>query len=831
MNASFSLSLRKYAAVVAVSAAALAGSGITLDAATVRALAADTVSISAVQGTGETSPISGQEIITSGVVTAAYPTGGLRGYYIQTPGARSTDGSSDGVFVYSAATVDQVKVGDYVQVTGTVGEYQGQTQITVKDGGVKQLVKATVDAITPIIQALPEDPAARESLEGMLVQPSGDITVTDNYSTNRYGEIGLVNGTEPLKTATDVVAPGAEAVAYEAENAKKEFLLDDGATVDYTRGGSDTPVAYLGGSNPLRAGASVSFTHPVVLSYSFGYWRLQPTTAVNGSTDPAALPATWNNTRTAAPAAVGGEQSIASFNVLNYFSTTGDSLTGCKYYTDREKNPITISGGCDARGAATVENFERQQAKIVAAINKIDTSVLSLEEIENSAVFGKNRDDALNNLVSALNKAAGYEKWTAIASPSNLPATEDVIRTAFIYQKDKVTPVGESEILSGEGATAFSNARLPLAQAFKSANADFNDETFVAIVNHFKSKGSGSGVNADQGDGQGASVASRKAQATSLVDFAAAQKSKHKTENVVLLGDFNSYKQEDPLKIIEAAGYINQGKTHDAGDTYLYGGRVGSMDHVFVSGDFADNVTGAHVWNINSVESIALEYSRFNNNITNLYSADPYRSSDHDPEVVGFNLSVENPAPIVFTDVPDNHMFHDDIYWLAERGITTGWNLGDHREYRPQLGIERGAMAAFFYRLAGSPEFTAPETPSFKDVPKTHAFYKEIEWMKSTGITTGFWDGTFRSGEKVNRDAMAAFFYRAAGSPAYVAPVDQVFSDVAANRQFYKEISWMKAQGLTTGYPNGTFKPGTAVNRDAMAAFIHRFDTKVGWGL
>lgn len=831
MNSTLSLYLRKYAAVVAVSATALTGVGVSLDAATVRALAADTVTISAIQGTTDTSPLNKQTVTTSGVVTAAYPTGGLRGYYIQTPGARSTDGSSDGIFVYSADTVGQVKVGDYVQVTGTVGEYQGQTQITVKAGAMTQLDKTTVDAITPLKMALPEDPAARESLEGMLIQPTGDITITDNYTTNRYGEIGLVNGKEPLKTATDVVAPGAEATAYEAENAKKAYVLDDGATVDYTRGASSTPAAYLGGQNPVRAGESVTFTQPVVLSYSFNLWRLQPTSPVDGTTDPSALPATWTNNREETPVSVGGEQSIASFNVLNYFSTTGDSLTGCTFYVDRDKNPITVNSGCDARGAANIENFERQQAKIVAAINKINTSVLSLEEIENSSVFGKNRDDALNNLVAALNKAAGYEKWTAIASPANLPATEDVIRTAFIYQKDKVTPVGDSEILSGDGASAFSNARLPLAQAFKAANADANDEQFVAIVNHFKSKGSGSGVNADQGDGQGASVASRKAQATSLVAFADEQKTKHKTKNVILLGDFNSYKQEDPMKIIEDAGYINQGKVFDAGNTYLYGGRVGSMDQVFFSKEFADNATGAHVWNINSVESIGLEYSRYNNNVTNLYVADQYRSSDHDPELVGFNLSVANPAPIVFTDIKDGDQFYNEVMWLADQGITTGWNLGDHREYRPLQGVERGAMAAFFYRLAGSPDFEAPATPSFKDVPTTHQFYKEIEWMKSTGITTGFWDGTFRPDATVNRDAMAAFFYRAAGSPTYNAPVDSTFKDIKYGDQFYKEVSWMKASGISTGWSDGTYRPLNKVNRDAMAAFIYRFDQNIGWGL
>ncbi len=603
--------------------------------------AAQEISIAQVQGTTDISPLVSQSVTTTGIVTAVYAEGGLNGYFIQTPDSSSSDftpGQSDGIFVYSIDTVKDVTIGDLVKVTGTVSEYKKQTQLTVRTGGLEKL--ATGQSVEPVRSVLPEDDAARESLEGMLVQPTGDITVTDNYNTNRYGSFSLVNGTTPLRTATDVVKPGAEAIAYEAANKAKAYVLDDGSTVDYTRGGSEIPLAYLSQDNPLRIGALVTFQHPAVLTYSFDAWTLQPTTPVNGTTSPSDLPVSWNNTRESAPDPVGGEISISSFNVLNYFSTTGDELTGCTFYKDREYNPITVNSGCDARGAANQENFERQQAKIVSAINTLDVSVLSLEEIENSAVFGKDRDEALNTLVDALNAAAGENKWAAVPSPAQLPATEDVIRTAFIYQPSRVTPVGESEILTD--TTAFENARKPLAQAFKSADSDDNDEIFVAIVNHFKSKGSGTGENADKGDGQGASNASRVAQATDLVKFADAQEAKHNTGNVVLLGDFNAYLQEDPLQVLSQAGYVSLDTHFDAGQTYAFGGRTGSLDHVLASGDFIDNFTDADVWNINSVESVGFEYSRYNNNITNLYSADPYRSSDHDPLVAGFNLSQPN---------------------------------------------------------------------------------------------------------------------------------------------------------------------------------------------
>ena len=136
-------------------------------------------------------------------------------------------------------------------------------------------------------------------------------------------------------------------------------------------------------------------------------------------------------------------------------------------------------------------------------------------------------------------------------------------------------------------------------------------------------------------------------------------------------------------------------------------------------------------------------------------------------------------------------------------------------------------MAAFFYRMAGSPQFTAPSTPSFKDVPRDHPFYKEIEWMRARGITTGWSDGTFRPDSSVNRDSMAAFFYRYAGSPAYEAPAQARFTDVSTDNLFYREISWLASQGVTTGWPDGSFRPVEPVHRDAMAAFVFRYSTSV----
>ena len=194
-------------------------------------------------------------------------------------------------------------------------------------------------------------------------------------------------------------------------------------------------------------------------------------------------------------------------------------------------------------------------------------------------------------------------------------------------------------------------------------------------------------------------------------------------------------------------------------------------------------------------------------------------------QVLRVSSSSEAPAESAhFKDVSADYPFVNDINWLAQRRITTGYPDGT---FRPNGSVERGAMAAFFYRMAGSPQFTAPSTPSFKDVPRDHPFYKEIEWMRARGITTGWSDGTFRPNDAVNRDAMAAFFYRYAGSPAYSAPTVSPFSDVSTGSQFYREIAWLADQRITTGWPDGSFRPVQPIERGAMAAFLHRYNVRV----
>lgn len=177
-----------------------------------------------------------------------------------------------------------------------------------------------------------------------------------------------------------------------------------------------------------------------------------------------------------------------------------------------------------------------------------------------------------------------------------------------------------------------------------------------------------------------------------------------------------------------------------------------------------------------------------------------------------------------FRDVPVGMQFEPDMRWLAARNVSTGWSDGT---YRPLQPIARDAMAAFLYRLAGSPEWVAPEESPFTDVPVGVAFYHEITWLAATRITTGYADGTFRPYDPVNRDAMAAYLYRLYGKPAGK-PVTHEFVDVDPTNPFAVEIARLAGSGVTTGWEDGTYRPRNPVNRDAMAAFMHRAVTTFG---
>ena len=623
-----------------------------------------------------------------------------------------------------------------------------------------------------------------------------------------------------------------------AENDEKLIVLDDGASTNYMRSpGNQDKLPYLDIDDPVRVGSAVAFDTPVILDYRYNAWNFQPTQHLTHANADEVQPATFENTREseATPEEVGGNVQLASFNVLNYFTTLGDEFEGCEAYEDHEGNPIATNN-CAPRGAYNEENFLRQQEKIVAAINGLDASVVALEEIENGAKFGNDRDEALGALVAALNEGSGTEKWAYVASPSARPAVddEDVIRNAFIYQPADVETVGESTILTGDAA--FGNAREPLAQTFRALGEDGGIEgtEFVAITNHFKSKGSGSGAgNEDSGDGQGNSNADRVAQAESLVDFAEGLKESEGTDKVFLMGDFNAYEKEDPIKALEQAGYISQGAKSEGEYSYAFDAAVGSLDGIFASATADETVTGTDHWMINANESVALEYSRHNYTPEQLYTADQWRSSDHNPLLVSVQLDGAGdpgdpdesggpgePAVEDFSDNAPGSPFHAPVEWMREAGVSRGHADNTYRKFDE---IDRGESVAFLYRYFGG----APgDGEDFGDVTNTATHFEAITWAAAQGVATGYADKTFRSELDVTREEFASFLYRASGAD-YTAPVGPEFKDVSASSTHHEAIAWAKEHGIADGYTDGSFRPADPISRAEVAQLLHQYDTEL----
>ncbi|MCZ2822705.1 ExeM/NucH family extracellular endonuclease [Modestobacter sp. VKM Ac-2977] len=555
--------------------------------------------ITDVQGTGDESPLVGETVTVAGVVTSSPE--GFGSVYVQDPAA-APGAASTAVNVFGST--EGLEIGDAVQVTGEVAEYQGLTQVTADTVDVCAEDAALPDPVA--VDWAGTTAAQREALEGVRISLSGPYTVTEVYNLNRFGEIMLNPGDEPLRQATDVVEPGQAAIDYEAANAARVLLLDDGRSTNLANAGIEPSYGAL--EDAVRVGDQVaSFGDvPYVLDYRYDAWRAQPATVVTAETAGAA---TFDdaNPRTDVPEQVGGDVQVASFNVLNYFTTFGG----------------------EARGAEDAAELAEQEAKIVAAINALGAEVVALEEIENSVKFGEDRDEALAALTAALNAAAGEERWAFVPSPAVLPPVEDqdVIRNAFIYQPAAVELVGESVVDTDEVWAGL--ARQPLAQTFRA-----DGEEFTVVVNHFKSKGSAPEGDEDTGDGQGNANATRVAEAQRLAAFVESLESA--PENVLLIGDFNSYTMEDPLDVLVAEGYTNLG-ARTGESTYVFSGRVGSLDHAFASPALLEDVTGVDIWNINSVESYGYQYDGY----PGWYDDDPFRSSDHDPILVGLDLGEE----------------------------------------------------------------------------------------------------------------------------------------------------------------------------------------------
>jgi len=555
--------------------------------------------IAQVQGSGDASPLAGSAVRVEGVVTGDFQgTDQLRGFYFQDDTPDADPATSDGLFAFSTLPVS---LGDRVRVNGTAIEFNGLTELSP----VTAVDVCGTGSIQPASYDLPRPQGTTfEPVEDVLVTFPEPLTATEHFQLGRFGEI-TVSADGRLLQPTDRVAPGPPAAdALDLAN-RRRLLIDDGSNVQ-----NPPTVPYLT-PQAVRIGDTATGATGI-LSFGFGLYRLEPTQPISFAR---------TNPRPTAPDPVGGEIRVASFNTLNYFTTT------------RDVNP-------NARGADNATEFQRQQAKEVAAITGLNVDVIGLMEVENNGAT------AIGSLVDALNAATAPGTYAYLSDPVLNPPNEfggqfgtDAIKVAMIYRPAAVTPVGAAQ---SSGDPVFS--RPPLVQTFSPVGGG---EQFTVIGNHFKSKscGGATGADLDQGDGQSCFNARRVLQATALASVLYGLD----VPNPLIIGDLNAYTEEDPIHTLEAAGYTGLSGLFVPDDkrySFVFDGLSGELDHGLAGPEVLDNVTGTAIWHINADEPLILDYNT-EFNPPGLYQPDQYRTSDHDPLVVGLELDTAPAAPAV----------------------------------------------------------------------------------------------------------------------------------------------------------------------------------------
>ncbi|MBT8086623.1 MAG: ExeM/NucH family extracellular endonuclease [Gammaproteobacteria bacterium] len=587
-----------------------------------------TVTIAEIQGSGPASPLVDQAVSFSGVVTGDFQdndvddANNLGGFFVQQEDPDANAETSDAVFVFDgdqAAT--DVSVGDRVSVSGRVSEYFGETQVV--EPSVSVVGRGTIDAQAvslPVAATVANSDgdlvADLERYEGMLLRFPQTLFATDLRELEEFGAVGLSEGGRLYQFTNEALPDPAAYASHKASNAVRSLVLDDGG-----RSSNRSPNRYLragaGTDFSLRAGDTISELAGN-LRYSRGSggrgkqtWRLMP------SGEPRFASANPRPGTTFPD----GNIRVASFNVLNFFSTldTGQSRCG------PEQNQ-------SCRGADSIAEQQRQLAKIVTALNLIDADIAGLVELEN------NDSESLETIVEALNAKRGQSDYDYVRTGA---VHNDAIKTGFIFKTATIGLRGSYSLLDRGVDSRFNDARNrpALAQTFEALS---NGAALTVVLNHLKSKGSSCEADGDPNldDGQGNCNQTRNNAAVAISSWLADDPTGSGDPDFLVIGDLNAHRFEDPLITFENAGFTRLAADGSDAYSFVFDGQAGALDHALASASLVTQVVGTVEWHINADEPALLDYNLENGRDAALFDADsPFRASDHDPIVIGLDLS------------------------------------------------------------------------------------------------------------------------------------------------------------------------------------------------
>ncbi len=596
-----------------------------------------------IQGSGLNAAITGT-VTTRGVVVGDYegasPT--LRGFYLQDESGDGNDATSDGIFVFNNNN-NNVALGDVVRVTGNASEFQGQTQISAST-----ILNCGSGSVAPVDVTFPvSSPDFLEQYEGMLVRLPQTLYVTEHFQLGRFNQV-VMSADGRLQQPTHVTTPGAAANALQAQNNLNRIIIDDAL-----QNQNPDPILFGRGGNPLSAsntlrGGDTATNIVGVMTYTWAgnsasgnAYRVRPINALGGGVPN--FQAT--NARPSSPPNVGGSLRVVGLNLLNFFNTF-DGLP------DTVDNCAGGVGGAamDCRGADTQAEFDRQYPKTVAAILQMNPDILAVNEIEND---GYGASSAIQFLTDRLNDATAPGTYAFIdvdAGTGQVNALgTDAIKVGMLYKPARVTPVGQTAALNSvafvNGGDSEPRSRPSLAQAFQTNDG----AVFIVDVNHLKSKGSACDAP-DAGDGQGNCNVVRTNAANELANWLASDPTGTGDADILIVGDLNSYAQEDPVTALENAGYINLVEHLLGADAYsfVFDGQWGYLDYALGTSSLLAQVAGVGDYHINADEPSVLDYNtnfKTANLQNTLYSPDEFRVSDHDPVIIGLDL-VNSPPTV-----------------------------------------------------------------------------------------------------------------------------------------------------------------------------------------
>ena len=584
--------------------------------------------ISEIQGNDAQSGLLGRVVTVQAVVTFA-PISDLGGLFVQEEreDRDGEPGTSEGLFLTTNA-VKTAKIGDIIRATGTVAELGdaamtgvGKTLTSLSELSEFRVCGQGKLPSEANIEQAPLVAGDWERYEAMQVQLDLPVTVIRNDGLRRSGEV-LVSLNGRQFAPTQLHPPGEEARKLAEENTRNRIWLDDASLAQFPGKIAWLPVP-LSNDAPYRLGTRLAQVHGV-LDERAGSYRIHVLQA----------PVTEQAPRQKTPPLLGGALKIASFNMLNWFN--GDGKKG---------------GFPTPRGAASFEDAQRQRAKLIAAILAIKPDIAGLMEVEND---GDEKLNALAEIVAELNRQSGLG-YQIVPSPDP-KVGNDAIRVAIIYRAKIVQLKGAAATLVEPPFENFN--RVPLAQTFQHGK---DGGVFTLVVNHFKSKGCGSAVdeaNADRGDGQSCYNSKRVEAARVLIAWLKTDPTQSGDPDQLIVGDLNAYAKEDPIRLLQEEGFRHLGESSAEAPhfSFSYDGLLGSLDHALASESLKKQVRSIEVWHINAEEYPGFAYdsdisepppgATVNPDTLKLdaatrallYRKTPFRSSDHDPLIVGLTL-------------------------------------------------------------------------------------------------------------------------------------------------------------------------------------------------